>query len=184
MSSGLRYLYICSKVSKLKHILSFFFALEKVEFMAVQGQNVCKLVDALPEGLQRKSILGMRCFYKVVNGYLPKVLSMDDVLLEALICLTPRDQKSVHGLQNCKKVGKEIPSIMAEEQIIVGHEWYRYQEMELMNEDMEGRADHFWNKIFRRTDVSGDKFIILSKRVKCALALLSFRCWCWEITEC
>ena len=25
--------------------------LEKAEFMAVQGQNVCKLVDALPEGV-------------------------------------------------------------------------------------------------------------------------------------
>ena len=40
--------------------------LEKAEFMAMQGQNMCKLVDALPEGLQRKSILGMRCFYKAV----------------------------------------------------------------------------------------------------------------------
>ena len=25
--------------------------LEKAEFMAMQGQNACKLVDALPEGL-------------------------------------------------------------------------------------------------------------------------------------
>ena len=43
--------------------------------------------------------------------------------------------------------------------------------MVLMNEDMEVRVDHFWNKIFWRTDVSGDKFIILPKMVKCTLAL-------------
>ena len=77
----------------------------------------------------------------------------------------------MHGLQNCKKVAKEIPSVRAEEQITVGDEWLRYQEMELINEDMEVRVDHFWNKIFRRTDASGDKFIILPKMVKCALAL-------------
>ena len=110
--------------------------------MAMQGQNVCKLVDALPEGLQRKSMLGMgmRCFYKAVIGYLQKMLPLDDVLLEALTCLNSRDQKSVHGLQNCKKVAKEMPSIMAEEQITVGDEWLRYQEMELMNEDMEVKS--------------------------------------------
>ena len=61
-----------------------------------------------------------------------------------------------------------MSSITAEEQITVGDEWLRYQERELMNEDMEVRVDHFWNKIFRRTDVSGDKFIILPKMVKCA----------------
>ena len=78
----------------------------------------------------------MRCFYKAVIGYFQKILPMDDVLLEALTCLNPRDQKSVHRLQNCKKVVKEMPSIMAEEQIAVGDEWLRYQEIELMNEDM------------------------------------------------
>ena len=96
---------------------------------------------------------------------------MDDILLEALTCLNPRDQKSVHGLQNCKKVVKEMLSIAAEEQITVADEWFRYQEMELMNEDMEVRVDHFWNKILRRTDASGKKFIILPKMLKCALAL-------------
>ena len=51
-----------------------------------------------------------------------------------------------------------MPSIMAEEQymaeeqITVGDEWLRYQEMDLTNEDMEVRVDHFWNKIFRRTE--------------------------------
>ena len=33
-----------------------------------------------------------------------------------------------------------MPSIMAEEQITVGDEWLRYQEMELMNEDMEDKS--------------------------------------------
>ena len=56
--------------------------LEKAEFMAMQGQNVHKLLDALPEGLERKSMLGMRCFYKAVISYLQKMLPIDDVLLE------------------------------------------------------------------------------------------------------
>ena len=36
---------------------------------------------------------------------------------------------------------------------------------------LEVRVDHFWNKIFSKTDESGDKFIILPKMVKCALVL-------------
>ena len=47
----------------------------------------------------------------------------------------------------------------------------RYQEIDLTNEDLEVRVDHFWNKIFNKTDESGDSFIILSKMVKYALVL-------------
>ena len=36
---------------------------------------------------------------------------------------------------------------------------------------MEVRVDHFWNKMFRRTDGSGDRFKLIPKMVKCALAL-------------
>ena len=36
---------------------------------------------------------------------------------------------------------------------------------------LEVRVDHFWNKVFSKTDESGDKFIILPKMVKCALVL-------------
>ena len=47
----------------------------------------------------------------------------------------------------------------------------RYQEIDLTNEDLEVRVDHFWHKIFNKTDKSGDNFIILPKMVKCALVL-------------
>ena len=68
-------------------------------------------------------------------------------------------------------ITKKLSSITGEEQVKVGDEWLRYQEMDVMNEDLEVRVDYFWNKIFSKTDESGDKFIISPKMVKCALFL-------------
>lgn len=99
------------------------------------------------------------------------MLPMDDVLLEALRCLNPREQKSANGCEYCVTIAKELPSVTAAEAVRVGNEWVRYQEIDLTNEDLEVRVDHFWNKIFNKTDESGDNFIILPKMVKCALVL-------------
>ena len=43
----------CTKKGRLQKVNADGVAqqLEKAEFMAVQGQNACKLVDVLPEGL-------------------------------------------------------------------------------------------------------------------------------------
>ena len=113
----------------------------------------------------------MKCFYKAIIKYLKKMLSLGDTLLQALTCLNPREQNSVNGLQYCRKVAEAMPSIRCEEQIIVGDEWVRYTEINVDDDDMEVRVDHFWDKMFRRTDESGDRFEILPKMVKCALAL-------------
>ena len=145
--------------------------LEDEAFVTMQGPRVCALITALPEEKRKKPTLSMKCFYKTIIKYLQKMLPMDDVLLEALRCLNPREQKSANGLEYCLTIAKKLPSVTAAEAVRVGDEWLRYQEMDLTNEDMEVRVDHFWNKIFNKTDESGDKFIILPKMVKCALAL-------------
>ena len=74
------------------------------------------------------------------------MLPMDDVLLEALRCLNPREQKSTNRCEYCVTIAKELPSVTAAEAVRVGNEWVRYQEIDLTNEDLEVRVDHFWNK--------------------------------------
>ena len=145
--------------------------LEDEAFVTMQGPSVCALINALPEEKRRKPTLSMKCFYKVIIKYLQKMLPMDDVLLEALRCLNPQEQKSANGREYCVTIAKELPSVTAAEAVRVGNEWVRYQEIDLTNEDLEVRVDHFWNKIFNKTDESGDNFIILPKMVKCALVL-------------
>ena len=145
--------------------------LQQEAYMNMQGQSVCDLLYALPEAKQKQPIVSMKCFYKAIIKYLQKMLPMDDVLLDALGCLNTQEKKSAEGLEHCMTIPKKLSSITGEEQVKVGDEWLRYQEMDVTNEDLEVRVDHFWNKIFSKTDESGDKFIILPKMVKCALVL-------------
>ena len=53
----------------------------------------------------------------------------------------------------------------------MGDEWSHYMEVEIKEEDLSLRVDHFWRKVFGGIDSSGDKFVVLPKMVKCALAL-------------
>ena len=65
-----------------------------------------------------------------------------------------------------------MPSTWPEEEIIAGGECVMYQEMELKQDDMELRVDHFWHKIFWKIVECGDHFELLPNLVKCALALI------------
>ena len=62
-------------------------------------------------------------------------------------------------------------SVQPEKEVTAGNEWIRYQEFEVIGDDVKPRIDKFWHRIFSRTDASGDHFVILPKMVKCALAL-------------
>ena len=73
-------------------------------------------------------------------------------------------------MQHCMVVAQNMPSLSEEEQITVGDEWAHYMEVEI-KEDLSLRVDHFWRKVFGGIDSSGDKFVVLLKMVKCALAL-------------
>ena len=62
-----------------------------------------------------------------------------------------------------------MPSLSEEEQITVADELARYMEVEIKEEDLSLRVDHFWRKVFGGIDSSGDKFVVLYKMVKCQL---------------
>ena len=64
-----------------------------------------------------------------------------------------------------------MPCITGDEKVKVGDEWIRYQEIEINDDDIQGRIDHFWHRIFNIPDKCGDFFEVLPKMVKCALAL-------------
>ena len=64
-----------------------------------------------------------------------------------------------------------MASLSEEEQITVGDGWAHYMEVEIKEEDLNLRVDHFWRKVFGGIDSSGDKFVVLPKMVKCVLAL-------------
>ena len=44
-------------------------------------------------------------------------------------------------------------------------------EVEIKEEDLSLRVDHFWRRVFGGKDSSGDKFVVLPKMVKCTLVL-------------
>ena len=58
----------------------------------MQGHSVSTNLGALPEDSARRDVLGMRSFYKVVIKHLQKMIPSEDVLLQALSCLNPREQ--------------------------------------------------------------------------------------------
>ena len=66
---------------------------------------------------------------------------------------------------------QNMPSLSGEEQITVGNEWAHYMEVEIKEEDLSLRVDHFWRKVFGGIDSSGVRFVVLPKMVKCALVL-------------
>ena len=61
--------------------------------------------------MAKKPVLRMRSFYKVVITHLQKKLPIDDLLLRALTCLNPREQKCQDTLQNYKVVAKKWPEV-------------------------------------------------------------------------
>lgn len=137
----------------------------------ILGQNVTEALKKLSDGSARKAVLGMKMFYKTVIKYLQQMLPLDSVLLKSLSCLNPREQRGPNSMQHCMVVAQNMPSLSEEEQVSVGDKWAHYMEVEIKEEYLHLRVDHFWNKVFGGIDTSGDKFIVLPKMVKCALAL-------------
>ena len=99
-----------------------------------------------------------------------QMLPLDNILLRSLSCLNPREQRGQYSMQHCMVIAQNMPSLSEEEQITVGNEWAHYMEVEI-KEDLSLRVDHFWRKVFGGIDSSRDKFVVLPKMVKCALAL-------------
>ena len=66
-----------------------------------------------------------------------------------------------------------MPSVQPEEEIIAGDEWIRYQEFEVMDDDLILRIDKYLHKTFSRRYDSGGNFVVLPKMVKCVIT--SFR---------
>ena len=135
------------------------------------GCGITKLVNNFADGTAKKSVLGMVSFYKEVIKDLQKKLPLEDVLLKSLTCLNPRNQRSPDSLQHSKVVANHMPSLQQQDEIISGDEWIHYQEIDIGEEDLELRVDHFWHKVFTKGDKSGDCFVALPKMVKCASAL-------------
>ena len=123
------------------------------------------------DNLNKRALLGMVSFYKAVIKYLQDNLPLDNGLRKALTCLNPREQNSSKSKEYCKTVASAMPCITGDEKVKVGDEWIRYQEIEINDDDIQGRIDHFWHRIFNIPDKCGDFFEVLPKMVKCALAL-------------
>ena len=115
--------------------------------MHIVGQNVTDALEKLSDSSAKKAILGMRTFYKTVIKYMQQVLPLDNILLRSLSCLNPREQRGQYSMQHCMVVAQNMPSLSEEEQITVGDEWAHYMEVEIKEEDLSLRVDHFWRKV-------------------------------------
>ena len=113
----------------------------------------------------------MVSFYKEIIKDLQKKLPLDNTLLKALTCLNPRKQRAHDSLQHCKVLASQMPSLQPQEEVVVGDEWIHYQELNVEERDLKLRVDQFWHKVFIMSDATGEKFSVLPKMIKCALAL-------------
>ena len=64
-----------------------------------------------------------------------------------------------------------MSKVKPQEEVTAGDDYIRYKGFELAEDDLKVRNDHFWHKIFSKTDKSRDRFVILPKKVKCTLVL-------------
>ena len=97
----------------------------------------------------------MKVFYKAIIKDLQKLL-VEDVLLRTLRCLNPLEEKAAGSLQHCRTVASHMPSIEPGEEMKVGNEWIRYQEMNVTEDNQSLHVDQFWNKVFTKKDNCGD----------------------------
>ena len=132
------------------------------------GNSVSKLLDKLGDSAAKNSLLGMVSFYKEVIKDLQKKLTLENVLLKALTCLNPRQQRTHNSLQHCKVVASQMPCLVPQEQVIAGDEWIHYQEINVGEADLQLRVDHFCHEVFTKADTIGDQFSVLPKMIKCA----------------
>ena len=144
--------------------------LKKDNFKQMQGHKVATLLEK-DDSSSTRALLGIKSFYKAVIKYLQDHLSLDNELLEALTCLNPREQKSSKSFKFCRTVAQNMPCITKEEEIKVGDERIRYQEIEIDDDDLKECVDRFWHKMFNTPDKCGDFFQVIPKMVKSALAL-------------
>ena len=63
-----------------------------------------------------------------------------------------------------------MPSLQPQEEVVAGDEWI-HQELNVEEGDFKKRVDQFWHKVFITSDATGEKFSVLPKMIKCALAL-------------
>ena len=133
------------------------------QFKQMQGHKVVTLMESTDtdDNLNKRALLGMVSFYKAVIKYLQDNLPLDNGLLKALTCLNPREQNSSKSKEYCKTVASAMPCITGDEKVKVGDEWTRYQEIEINDDDIQGRIDHFWHRIFNIPDKCGDFFEVL-----------------------
>ena len=90
------------------------------------GNSVSKLLDKLSESASRKCVLGMVSFYKEVVKDLQKKLPLDSILLKALTCQNPKQQRAHGSLQHCKVLASQMPSLQPQDEVVVGDEWIHY----------------------------------------------------------
>ena len=110
------------------------------------GQSVSRLLDSLPEGMAKKEVPGINVFHKAVIRDLQKELLIEDVLLRAPDMSRSIGQKAADSLQHCRVAVSHRPSIQPGEEMKVGGEWIRYQEMNVTEDDQNLCVDHFWKK--------------------------------------
>ena len=95
--------------------------------------------------MAKRAVLVMKAFYKAVIKDLQEKLLVEDVLLRALTCLNPLEQKTGDSLQYCMVVAGCMPSIQPEEEMKAGDNWIRYPEMNV-TDDQSLHVDCFWKK--------------------------------------
>lgn len=120
----------------------------------------------------------IRNIYSIVTKELLETLPIHNDLLRHLKCLHPSMRLSETSHINIMNIARSIPQINIPDDIDRIHaEWLLYQNENIPNEWFEKidgyhSIDYYWKKVFTLKTTNGtNKYIALSKLVKCVLAL-------------
>lgn len=143
------------------------------------GEKTRKKINKFSERRKAEFLAGTRSFYKATTRYLQSKLPLKNPLLKSLVILHPDVRKSTTAISKLKIACRELPCCSDLEIDKAVDEWMLYQEIEIPNAwivseqtDLPLPVDQYWSNVLEVKNVSGSpKFPVLSKVVKCALAL-------------
>lgn len=150
----------------------FFFLRSDLEI----GKSTRNELDQMSKDEIRQVFVELRRFYVTISRELIRNLPLENEIVRDLKFLIPSMRRNSSSRLKMLKSAGRVAQFNSPEQIdLLKAEWKIYRRENVCEEfceKLENSIDDYWRLIFSLKDVEGrEKFVVLSKLVKCLLAL-------------
>ncbi|CAF3918958.1 unnamed protein product [Rotaria sordida] len=142
------------------------------------GEATRRGLNNLSDEENKSFFSDIRNIYSSITKELIRTLPLNNDLLRHLQCLHPIMRHSKTSHISIMNIARSFPQMIIPDDIDrINAEWYIYQNEKIPNEWYEKTneyhsIDYYWKNIFTiKTNTGTDKFIALSKLIKCVLSL-------------